>query len=144
MPTALRNDPYGIAHFQVEIDGLRESGFLNVSGLEGRVEVEEYREGGDFGLRKAPGNVTYSNVVVRRGMTSSMELWEWWERVRDGDVDRRNISIRLLDDRREVVARWQVHQAWPVRYTAPDLNAESDDVAIETLELTHEGIDRDD
>jgi phage tail-like protein len=144
MPTALRNDPYGIAHFQVEIDGMPESGFLNVSGLEGRVEVEEYREGGDLGLRKAPGNVTYSNVVVRRGMTSSMELWEWWERVRDGDVDRRNISIRLLDDRREVVARWQVYQAWPVRYTAPDLNAESDDVAIETLELTHEGIDRDD
>ena len=57
-----------------------------------------------------------------------MELWEWWERVRDGDVDRRNISIRLLDDKREVVARWQVHQAWPIRYTAPDLNAESDDV----------------
>jgi phage tail-like protein len=145
MPTALRNDPYGIAHFQVEIDGMPESGFLNVTGLEGRVEVEEYREGGDFaGTRKAPGSVSYSNVVVRRGMTSSKELWEWWERVRDGDVDRRNISIKLLDDKREVVARWNVFQAWPVRYTAPDLNAESDDVAIETLELTHEGIDRDD
>jgi phage tail-like protein len=145
MPTALRNDPYGVAHFQVEIDGMPESGFLNVTGLEGRVEVEEYREGGDFaGTRKAPGNVSYSNVVVRRGMTSSKELWEWWERVRDGDVDRRNISIKLLDDKREVVARWNVFQAWPVRYTAPDLNAESDDVAIETLELTHEGIDRDD
>src|SRR4026208_1029353 len=72
MPTALRNDPYGIAHFQVEIDGLPESGFLNVSGLEGRVEVEEYREGGDLGLRKAPGNVTYSHVGGRRGMASSL------------------------------------------------------------------------
>src|SRR4026208_1970971 len=75
MPTALRNDPYGIAHFQVEIDGLPESGFLNVSGLEGRVEVEEYREGGDLGLRKAPGNVTYSNAVGRRGTRSSTALW---------------------------------------------------------------------
>jgi phage tail-like protein len=143
MPTALRNDPYGIAHFEVEIDGMPESGFINVSGLEGSVDVEEYREGDDFGSRKAPGSVSYSNLVVRRGMTDSKELWEWWERVRDGEVDRRNISIKLLDDRREVVARWNVFQAWPVRYTAPDLNAESDDVAIEALELTHEGFDRD-
>jgi phage tail-like protein len=144
MPTAVRKDPYGIAHFHVEIDGMAESGFLEVSGLEGHVEVEEYREGGDLGVRKAPGNVSYSNVVVRRGMTSSRELWEWWDRVRDGEVDRRNMSIELLDDTRQVVARWQVSSAWPIRYTAPDLNAESDDVAIETLELTHEGIDRDD
>ena len=144
MATTVRSDPYGIAHFQVEIEGLAESGFLEVSGLEGRVEVEEYREGGDLGVRKAPGNVSYSNIVVSRGMTSSTELWDWWERVRDGDVDRRNMTIVLLDDSRQAVARWQVSSAWPVRYTAPDLNAESDDVAIETIELTHEGIDRDD
>ena len=144
MATSLRSDPYGIAHFEIEIDGMRESGFLKVSGLEGRVEVEEYREGGDFGVRKAPGSVSYSNIVVSRGMTSSTELWDWWERVRNGDVDRRNLSIVMLDDSRQAVARWQVQSAWPVRYSAPDLNAESDDVAIETLELTHEGIDRDD
>ena len=65
MPTAVRKDPYGIAHFQVEIDGMNELGFLEVSGLEGRVEVEEYREGGDLGVHKAPGNVSYSNVVVQ-------------------------------------------------------------------------------
>ena len=144
MATTVRSDPYGIAHFRVEIDGLAESGFMQVSGLEGRVEVEEYREGGDHGVHKAPGNVTYSNVVVRRGMTSSMELWEWWERVRDGNFDRHDLSIVLFDDSLQAVARWQVYGAWPVRYTAPDLNAKSDDVAIETLELTHEGIDRDD
>ena len=143
MPTAVRKDPYGIAHFRVEIDGMAESDFLEVSGLEGHVDVEEYRGGGDLGVRKAPGNVSYSNVVVRRGMTSSRELWEWWDRVREGEVDRRNISIELLDDARQAVARWHVSSAWPIRYMAPDLNAEADDVAIETLELTHEGIDRD-
>ena len=108
-----QNDPYGIAHFQVEIDGMPESGFLNVTGLEGRVEVEEYREGGDFaGTRKAPGTSPI-RTGVRRGMTSSKELWEWWERVRTGDVDRRDVSIKLLDDSEEVVARWNVFQDGP-------------------------------
>ena len=107
------------------------------------MEVEEYREGGDSTARKEPGNVSYSNIVLRRGLTKSKDLFQWWDRVRDGTVDRRNMSVVLLDDDRQPVATWNVSNAWPVRYVAPDLNAVSDDVAMETLELTHEGINRD-
>jgi len=121
---------------------MAESGFTGVSGLEGVVEVEEYREGGDASVRKEPGSVSYSNVVLRRGLTSSKKLFEWWDAVRDGNVDRRNVVVVLLDRRGQEVARWQVSGAFPVRYAAPDLDAESDDVAIETLELAHEGIER--
>ena len=142
MPAAARRDPYTTAHFSVEIDGIADSSFASVSGLEGTVEVDEYREGSDSSVRLEPGSVSYSNIVVRRGLTSSNELFEWWSAVAAGNENRRNVSVVLLDRRRQEVARWNVHDAWPVRYAAPDLDAESDDVAIETLELAHEGIER--
>jgi phage tail-like protein len=121
---------------------MADSGFASVSGLEGIVDVDEYREGTDRAARKEPGDVSYSNVVLRRGLTSSKELFKWWAGVAAGNQDRRNVSVVLLDSRGQDAARWNVHRAWPARYAVSILDAELDTVVMEILELANEGIER--
>jgi phage tail-like protein len=139
-----RHDPYGWANFLVEIEGLATTGFHSVAGLDAHIEVEEYREGADRGVRKEPGIVTYGNLVLTRGVTDDSELYEWWRSGANGEVDRRNLAVVLLDRRRDAVARWNVSAAWPVRYAVSPFDSGSDDIALEILELAHEGIVRDD
>jgi phage tail-like protein len=137
-----RQGPYKARNFRVEIDGITAS-FREVSGLESEVEVIEHREGGDTTtLRKLPGLRKYGNIVLKRGITQDTQLWSWHKQVLDGTVQRRNGSVILLDDQGNDRVRWNFFQSWPCKYTGPTLNAESSDVAIETLELAHEGIER--
>lgn len=136
-----RVDPYGRFNFLVEIDGIATAGFQEVSGLDIRVDVVEYREGGDPAVRKLPGRTRYSNVVLRRGVVGSLSLYEWIEQVRtDALAARRAVRISLLDEARAAVMSWRLRDAWPVKLEGPDLNATSNEVAIETLELTHDGL----
>ena len=129
-------------NFRVEIEGIAASDFLTVSGIEAAVNVVDYRNGGDklSSPRKLPGEAGFTNLILRRGLTADLSLWEWMRQTLEGQVSRRNISIVLLDDAREAVLRFNVVNAWPVKWTGPALNAESSDVAIETLEITHEGL----
>lgn len=145
MPSA-RTDPYKNFNFRVEIAGVAAGQFAEVSGLAAEADVVEYREGADkvTSSRKLPGRVRYPNVTLRRGLTASRDLWEWWTTVRDGAVDRRTVAITLLNDAGEPVLRWRLREAWISKIVAPDLNAEGNDVAIETIELTHEGLELDD
>ena len=135
--------PYRNFNFRVEIDGLPETGFSEVVVPETRIEVVEYREGGDpvSGTRKLPGRAKVANVVLRRGIDQDLSLWNWFRAVRDGDLDRRNVSIILLDAARMEVRRWAVQRAWPVAYTSSPLQARGNDVVIETLELACEGVE---
>src|SRR5262245_51342938 len=142
MPGARRHDPYGSANFLVEIDGRTTAGFHSVTGLDARIEVEEYREGSDRGSRKEPGSVEYGNIVLARGITDDNQLFEWWQSGAGGAVERRDVVIVLLDRRGDAVARWNVFAAWPVRYAVSPFDSGSDDVALEILELAHEGISR--
>jgi phage tail-like protein len=144
MPGATRHDPYGSANFLVEIEGIETAGFHSVAGLDARIDVEEYREGGDRGSRKEPGSVEYGNIVLARGVTDDGRLFDWWRRGADGAVDRRDLAVVLLDRRGNAVARWSASAAWPVRYAVSPFDSGSDDVALEILELAHEGIVRDD
>jgi phage tail-like protein len=142
MPAPTRTDPYLSFNFRVEIDGITSASFQEVSGLEGSIDVIEFREGGDSIVRKLPGLTRYANILLKRGLTDSRELWDWWQEGAAGGVQRRNASVVLLDRERAEVARWNVFAAWPVRYVVSVLDAERGAVAIETLELAHEGLER--
>jgi phage tail-like protein len=137
-----RHDPYKAFNFRVEIDGMT-AAFTEVSGLESEIEAIDYREGGEENrMRKLPGLRKFPNIVLKRGLTQDAELWNWHQQVADGNVHRRNGSVILLDDRGQEQVRWNFYNSWPCKYVGPTLNAKSNDVAIETLELVHEGLER--
>ena len=137
-----REDPYGAFNFLVEIAGLEVAGFSEVGGLESETDIIEYRSGDDRGsLRKLPGLTKYQNLTLKRGYAASHELWEWRQSIVDGQVDRRAVSIVLLDHARDEVARWNLFEAWPCRWEGPHLDAETSAVAIETLEIAYEDIE---
>jgi phage tail-like protein len=138
-----RDDPYKAFNFLVEIDAITRAAFGEVSGLESETQVIEYRLGGESNtVRKLPGLTKYSNIVLRRGVTQDAELWNWRKSVVEGRVDRRNGSIVLLDDDRTAVVRWNFFNGWISKWHGPDLNATGNEVAIETIEIAHEGLER--
>ena len=141
-----RDDPYLNFNFRVEIDSLQVAGFSEAQLPEGRIEVVAYREGGanTSAPRLLPGRVEFGPVVLRRGFAGDPALFQWWNDVVQGHVARRNVVIVLLDEQRQEVARWVIRRAWPSKWTGPDLRGLGNEVSIETLELTHEGIELDD
>ncbi|HTL01590.1 MAG TPA: phage tail protein, partial [Vicinamibacterales bacterium] len=137
-----RNDPFGAFNFSVEIDGVTTTSFSEVSGLDAEIEPIEYRTGDeDITVRKIPGLRKYSNITLKRGFTPDLSLWNWMKQGLAGKVMRANMSITLLDGARQPVLRWNVREAWPCKWEGPDLNAKGNDIAIETLEICHEGIE---
>ena len=138
-----RDNPYLNFNFHVDLGLGDEMGFSEVEVPSGEIEVIEYREGGDRvnSARKLPGLAKYPNVTLKRGITGRTDLFEWWKSVRDGQVQRRNVTITLLDEQRQAVLRWHLRDAFPVRLEGPTLNATGNEVAIETLELAHEGLE---
>jgi phage tail-like protein len=141
MPTGDRTDPYGAYNFLVEIDGITRAGFRECSGLDSSRDPIEYREGNEsLTVRKLPGLAKYSNITLQRGITDDAELWAWHKQALDGQVERKNFSIVLLDDAREEKVRWNLREAWPTKWTGPSFNATGTEVAIESLEIAHEGV----
>jgi phage tail-like protein len=138
-----RNDPYEAFNFLVEIEGVARAAFSAVSGLENETAVIEYRSGAENVMRKLPGLTKFRNIVLRRGVTQDRELWDWRQSIIEGNPDRRNGSIILLDDMRTEVVRWNFRNGWPCKWEGPALNAKANEVAIETLEIAHEGLERD-
>jgi phage tail-like protein len=135
-----RQDPYRNFNFVVEFGGQAVAGFHEVALPAAFADVTEYREGGDHQSRKLPGRIHFGNLVLRRGITVSNELYLWWRTVENGQTERRTVVVVLLDEARNPVKRWTLLNAWPVRYESPVLHAEGRDVAIETLELAVEGM----
>lgn len=102
----------------------------------------EYRTGADATtVRRLPGLTRYANVVLERGLTKDLSLWNWRQSVVNGKPDRRSGSIVLLDEAGQEVLRWNFHRGWPARWEGPALNAKANEVAIETLEIAHEGLE---
>jgi phage tail-like protein len=141
MATGKRTDPYGGYNFLVEIDGITQAGFQEMSGLDSSTDTMDYREGNDPNhLRKLPGLNKFSTITLKRGITDSDELWKWRATVVDGKTQRKNGSIVLLDDTGKEKLRWNFTNAWPSKWTGPSLNSTSTAVAVETLEITPEEI----
>lgn len=135
-----RDDPYLNFNFRVQLGGDEVAGFSEVVLPEGRIDVVEYREGSDktLGVRKLPGLVHYSNVVLKRGIAGDTDLYDWWHSVRDGSRLQRDVVIALHDEQQNAVQRWLLRDAWPVRLAYGTLDGLGNEVAIETLELAYE------
>ncbi|MFW5973644.1 MAG: phage tail protein [Bacteroidota bacterium] len=134
--------PMSTLHFQVEWGGTRAS-FSEVSGLTIEYEVIEYRGGSDleYGSRKMPGRPKYGNIVLKRGiLPGDNELFDWINSIQLNAVERRDVVISLLNESHEPVFVWKVRNAFPVRLEGPTLRASGNEVAIESLELAHEGL----
>jgi phage tail-like protein len=141
--TGQRVDPYGNFNFLVEIDGIARAAFHEVSGFDSTIDVIDHREGGEnTTLRKLPGMTKHSNIVLKWGLSDDIELYKWHRDAVNGNVQRKNGSIVLLDRQGQEKIRWNFINAWPSKWDGPDFNAEGNDVAIETLELAHEGVER--
>jgi phage tail-like protein len=141
--TGQRVDPYGNFNFLVEIDGITRAAFQQASGFDSTIDVIEHREGGENTTpRKLPGMTKYSNISLKWGLTDDRDLYDWHRQAVLGNVQRRNGSIILLDRQGNEKMRWNFVNAWPSKWDGPDFNAEGNDVAIETLELAHEGVAR--
>jgi phage tail-like protein len=137
-----RVDPYKNFRFLVEIEGITQAGFSECSGFGSEVEVIEYREGGEpTSVRKLPGRVRYPNITLKWGVTDSRELYDWHRAVLQGQIQRKRGAIVLLDDSGAPKVRWVFSNAWPSKWDGPDLCAKGNDVAIETLVITCEGIE---
>jgi phage tail-like protein len=143
MATGDRKDPYRSYNFRVEIDGITRAGFRECSGLDSSQDPISYREGTDsLTDRKLPGVVKYSNISLKWGSSDDHDLWDWRKQAMDGKVTRKNGSIVLLDDTGAEKARWNFVNGWPSKWTGPSFNATGNEVAIETLDIVHEGVTR--
>ncbi len=134
-----QNDPFLNTKFRVEIDGISIHEFSEVIMPQARADVVEWRTGSEPSVRKLPGLISYSNLVLRRGLTGSNELFEYWKEVVDGTLSRRGIVVSLLDETGQtVVKRWSFHETWPCRYELSRLDAVWDEVVTETVDIAYE------
>lgn len=134
--------PLSVFHFQVEWGGTR-IGFTEVSGLTIELQTIDYREGSslEYHVTKMPGIPQFSNIVLKRGVfRADNEFFQWLNTVRMNKIERRDLTISLLNEEHEPVMVWKVKEAWPSKVEGPTLNSTGNEVAIETIELCHEGL----
>jgi phage tail-like protein len=140
-----QKNPYKNYRFLLEIDGLVQAGFKEVTIPDSSQDPIEYREGNEQPtVRKIPGLIKYGNISLKVGLTDSMELYEWRKLVEDGNTDEyyKNMAIILIDEQGESKSRWEFSNAWPTKYDAPDLNATDNNIAIEAIDIAHDGMKR--
>jgi len=135
---------YPLVKFAFEVDwGGTKVGFQEVSGLNAEVALIEYRHGAspDFSKIKMAGMKTFSNITLKRGtFKSDNEFFDWFRTIQLNTVERRSITISLLDENGAPAVTWKVKNAFPLKLQSTDLKAEGNEVAVETLELAHEGL----
>lgn len=128
-------------HFQVEWGGTR-IGFTEVSGLSIETEPINYRQGSspEYSPTKMPGQIEYSNIILKRGITESdNEFYQWLNTISHNKIERRDLTISLLNENHEPVIKWKLRNAFPVRIAWSDLKANANEPAMESIEITHEG-----
>ena len=129
-------------HFNVEWGGAR-IGFTEVSGLDVETEVIEYRDGAspEYSKRKIPGMQKFANVTMKRGVfASDNDYFKWWNTVSLNTIERRDVTVTLLNEAHEPVMVWKIKNAWPTKIASTDLKADGNEVAIESIELAHDGL----
>jgi phage tail-like protein len=144
MANAERTNPLVAFRFRVEIGGLTEAGFAECSGLQVETELQEVREGGENAfLHQLPKGSKHVNLTLKRGITVSPVLWNWHKDVVNGKVQRKMVYVILLDTAGKETWRWRLKDAFPVKWMGPELKADSNTVAFESLELVHRGLTKD-
>jgi phage tail-like protein len=140
-------DPGQSSHFSLEFDGVSMGYFSGVSGFANEHDVVEHKVVDEKGVQqtvKAPGNLTFGAITLTRGITTDMALWEWRKQVIDGKIKeaRRNGSIVMYDSALGEQSRYNFTRAWPSKWTGPDVSADDDGMAIETLEIQVDYLER--
>ncbi|RKN75973.1 phage tail protein [Paenibacillus ginsengarvi] len=139
-PTRL-NDAIGAFRFKVELDGLLVGGFSEVTGVGSETEVMEFPEGGlNTHVHYWIKQTKYTRIVLKRGMTQSSELWDWYDGVAGGNVQRKNGSVILYNHGGNEICRWNFFEAFPVKWIGPSLNAAGNSLAVESIEIVHNGL----
>ena len=134
-------DPYLGCRFTVEVEGIQAGGFAEVTGLEMELETETYREGGRNDMVHAlPVGVSYGRLVLQRGLADSEVLWRWQSDVRNGTLTRHTVRVTLRDAEGQPRRDWRCVDALPVKWSGPELKAGEAQVAVERLELVHNGL----
>ncbi len=141
-----RRDPYAGFNFSMEIDGVEVAGFKEISGLEMETSVIEYAEGDtdeNQKLRLIPGRTKFSEVTCKRGIVEGLELWEWCMTVNDypREIERKAITINLLDNEGEAQKTYTLFDAWPKKYSTGTLDATADDLAMEEVVFVFENLE---
>ena len=137
-------DPFRAYNFKLVIQGVTEGHFTECHGLGVTIEALEYREGGQNQVvHRIPGQVRYSDVVLKYGATLSQDLWNWVKTAAAGKVERKNVSILMLDSEGVTeVMRWDLINAWPSEWRGAPLDALNGGMAVETLKLVFETFER--
>ncbi len=135
-------DPSVGYRFAVEISGIQEALFTECSGFETKIDIEEYKEGGvnDF-VHKLPGRQSFNNVTLKRGMTASIELWSWLNRLSTKTAkkdEKKDISVVLYDGKGGERLRWNLTQAYPVKWSSPTMQTDQSSILVESLELAYQ------
>lgn len=137
----MATDGYANCRFYVEIGGLAQAVFTEMSGLQVETAVTEYEEGGNNGfVHRLPGRTKVSNLTLKRGVTNSNEFFNWYMEILQGKIDTKNISVVMYDTRGTQLARWNFAKAYPVKWVGPQFAADGKSAAVETLELAHDGL----
>jgi phage tail-like protein len=137
-------DPYRNYNFKLEIQNITQGHFTECSSIGARIPALAYREAGNQQVvRRIPGPMEYADVVLRYGVTASDDLWRWFLAAAQGNVERKNVSIVLLDSAGTGEAmRWNLNRAWPKEWNGAALDARGKDVAIESITLVFETLER--
>ena len=146
MPDPLEN-PLVAFKFGLEIEGKLTGYFLSVSGVGSESEVIEHKivsETGETIIQKIPGRLTWTDVTLKRGVTSNIDVWNWRQQVVEGKIDdaRTNCSIVAYNQANEEIARWNFENAWPSKVTGPEMDAGGTDYMVEEITIVHEGMVR--
>lgn len=134
--------PLPAFHFRVEWGG-NKLGFSEVSGLNIETQVIEYRDGAsrEYSTIKMPGIPKYGNITLKRGVIKAdNEFYEWLNTTKMNTTERRDLTVSLLDEEHNPVMVWKVKNAWPTKVESPSLKADGNEVAIESIEVAHEGL----
>jgi len=127
--------------FYVQVEGISQAVFTEISGLAMEMAVEDVEEGGNNGfVHKLPGRCKTGNLTLKRGLTTSNDFLRWSTDVSLGTIKKKNVSVVLYDPNGTESMRWTFYKAYPVKWSGPNFKADDNAIAIETVELAHEGM----
>src|ERR1700710_590312 len=135
-------ESYPNCRFYVQVDGIMSAVFTEVGGLQVETTVFDYEEGGNNGfVHRLPGRTKASNLTLKRGMSTSNDFFTWHAKIPRGVIDRRHITVLMYDAGGNPLLKWNLLNAYPVKWVGPQFNSTGSQMVIETLELAHEGLD---
>ena len=142
MPNSRSFDHRFNGKFKIEIEGVTQGAFAACDGLEARVDVVDFSDGDNLTARKRPGRTRFANIVLRRGMVNNTELWNWFEAVTAGQIQRKAGSVIVCGDDGNELFRYNFFEGWPCRWKSLELDADKPGTLVEEIEIAVEKIER--